>query len=176
MKVVLILFITNLFFNASEAQNKIWKQRICRQEGFYDRDSILFCKIFDSLNREYSINRIILFKNNKNRFIPILGNTILLKDTSYAFVTWVEEMSHAIQFDDRRNYYKLKFCSEVLVVLWRFLFQNKKYRYRRDRKISYWGIYDNLYFEKRSFEYEAHEIIEPKIFEFIRYRMKKTPL
>ncbi len=167
------VFLILLFSLCAHSQkNTIWKDRICRQKGFVGKDSILFCHLFDSLNKEFGITFIVRFKNNKNRYIPFFGSGITIKDTCCVYSSWLEELAHAVQFSERKNFYKMITFRDVGVTVWRTLFQNKQYRHHSKQRVSFGDVYNVLYTEPRSFEYEAHEIIEPTLYFYLRERMK----
>lgn len=162
MKYILLAWCIQVCAMQGFAQKKsYWRERICRQEEFTGKDSIMFCNIFDSLNREYHFRRIILIPRDKNMTVPFFGNTLILRDTIKILRAWLDELPHAMQFSDNVGKYRMKIVAELANTLWRFCFKNKKHDTIND-------VYEEAMDDHRSFEYEAHSVMKQKLLSYLK--------
>ncbi len=139
-------------------------------------DSAYFFKSVDSFFVSYNIRGIYLVHNGDNGPSQFLFGIILINvDSRESFINMLTgELAHAEQWSKRPLSYLSETIKPVFSALFRSIFERKKYKAEaeklaketgRSRVVTYWWVaYQRReYKDPNSFEFEAHEIIEPKI-------------
>lgn len=115
-----------------------------------------------------------------SRFFP---GKVFIKDSCALFFL-VEELAHSWQWEKQRGgkfRMTVALGGLVLKATWRTIFWGKAENSTSDRKSRIWQHYSELAYEDMpcrfwAFEYEAHEIIAPKIWYYLTCKKPLTPM
>ena len=154
-----------------------WKNIICKEEKYSVEDSLIFCHVFDSLNSIYGVIKIFSSSRAKiNHYVPLyIGRKgmLIFSDTGVTSTLslWLKEISHAYQFSTLPLRYTCKATKESMTTLFRTVFQNKRFRNNPNVRMTFLDIYNLSCIDKKSFEYEAHSVLEVGFILYLKYRL-----
>lgn len=200
MKSFLIFLITNIYI-VSFAQNKVFDKRdslkkIIAQEftskGFESARAI---ELFDSLNKKYRVKKILFVNSRNTSYSHYLWPMRLMlinatKSPRGNFVStyneWIGELTHAKQFTERPLYQATRAVKGLFQTFGKVIFHAKDYREqamelaRENRygkfKSYLWVAYQDQYTDEKSFEYEAHKVIEPFLNNYFLKKLEQKSL
>lgn len=176
---VLFLFLLN---NATFAQKKdkreVLRDSICLEVHLAGYDSSFIGHFFDSTIFAYRIRKIY-FIGNVTGYSHYLYRTMLIDEvSSKTFLQkFIGELAHAKQAKDYSVRYLKSTSSTIINSTLKSIFNRRKYKLEAEKKIVetgwsrfkayWWAAFQSVYDDPESFEYEAHQIIEPKLWDIV---------
>lgn len=193
--IFLLVQICTATFGQSKAldQKNTLTKIIARKFASNKDDSLRITKFCDSLHKKYEVRKIF-FANDKTGYSYFRWpfRKMLIDTTKYntnfvdVYDEWIGELVHAKQFSEKPFLSLNKSMKGFFRTAGRVIFHKKDYREKANvlarkaccKKIKafLWTAYRDEYYKKGSFEYEAHEIIEPTLKKFFLQKVQTKSL